>query len=264
MASSERDLVTGVSTEDPVLTEVVDNNILVITLNRPRVKNAIDSAMSGGVRAALEILDRDAALRVGVLTGAGGTFCAGMDLKAFARVGKPRGVQLLLREGAKKPVVAAVEGVALGGGLELALIADLIIAASDAELGLPESRVGLFPSGGGLYRLQGILPRPVITEMAFTGESISATRAHHFGLVSSVTAPGEALAEALKMAARITRCAPLGVAASKELLRRIPQSVAKEFWIRQRGLANAVQLSADALEGAAAFAQRREPFWRNE
>src|SRR4051812_46319594 len=198
LTPAAREPVDSSTVEEAVLTEVVDGNILVITLNRPRVKNAIDSTMSGGVRSALEDLDRNDTLRVGVLTGAGGTFCAGMDLKEFARVGKPRGVQLLLREGAKKPLVAAVEGVALGGGLELALIADLIIAASDAQFGLPETRVGLFPSGGGLHRLQGVLPRPMITEMVFTGEPIGADRAHHFGLVSRVTAPGEALAAALE------------------------------------------------------------------
>lgn len=248
---------------DAVLTEVVDDNILVITLNRPRVKNAIDSSMSLALRAAMETLDRRDELRVGVLTGAGGTFCAGMDLKAFTQVGKPQGVQMLLYEGAKKPLVAAIEGAALGGGLEIALLADLMVAASDAQLGLPEARVGLFPSGGALYRLQGILPRTAIAEMAFTGERISAERARHLGVVSRVTEPSDALAEAIALAARITRCAPLGVAASKELLREEPRAPASAFWLRQRELADAVAVSQDAREGTKAFAEKREPMWRN-
>ncbi|TDB84653.1 enoyl-CoA hydratase [Actinomadura sp. KC216] len=248
---------------DAVLTEVVNENTLVITLNRPEVKNAINSDVSLGLRAAFEELDRDDALRAGVLTGSGGTFCAGMDLKEFARTGKPRGVQVLLREGTKKPLIAALEGVTLGGGLELALVADILVAASDAALGLPEVRVGLFPSGGALYRLPGVLPRPLIAEMAFTGERISAERAHHFGLVSRLAAPGAALDEALTMAEMITRGAPLGVAASKNLLRGCQGPAADGFWMRQRELAHAVFWSGDAAEGVAAFAERRQPRWRN-
>ncbi|GAA5063558.1 enoyl-CoA hydratase [Thermocatellispora tengchongensis] len=248
---------------DTVLTEVVDENILVITLNRPNVKNAINSDISLGLRAVFEELDGNDELRVGVLTGAGGTFCSGMDLKEFARTGRPQGAQVLLREGTRKPLVAAVEGVALGGGLELALVADILVAASDALLGLPETRVGLFPSGGALYRLPGILPRPLIAELAFTGEPIGAERAHHFGLVSRVTPPGATLGEALTMAARIARSAPLGVAASKNLLRGCHGATANDFWARQRELAHAVFWSKDAAEGAAAFAERREPCWRN-
>ncbi|SDH08249.1 enoyl-CoA hydratase [Sinosporangium album] len=248
---------------DAVLAEVLDENILVITLNRPSVKNAINSDISLGLRAVFEDLDKDDALRVGVLTGAGGAFCSGMDLKEFARVGKPQGAQVLLREGTKKPLVAAIEGVALGGGLELALVADLLIAASDARLGLPETRVGLFPSGGALYRLPGILPKPLIAELAFTGEPISAERAHHFGLISRVTPPGAALDEALKMARLIARCAPLGVAASKDLLRGSQCATADDFWLRQRELVQTVFWSGDAAEGARAFAERREPLWRH-
>ncbi|MGE0218462.1 enoyl-CoA hydratase-related protein [Mycolicibacterium sp.] len=249
---------------EAVLTEVVGGTVLVITLNRPKVRNAIDTSLSLGLRGALQRLDADRELRVGVLTGADGTFCAGMDLKEFARVGKPQGVQVLLREAARKPLIAAVEGAALGGGLELALLADLIVAASDAKLGLPETKVGLFPSGGALLRLQGVLPIPVITEMVFTGERIGVDRAHQLGLVSRVTEPGGALAAALEIAAQITRCAPLGVVAAKELIRIVPAAPIDEFWIRQRELAAAVQGSRDAREGPAAFAEKREPLWRNE
>ncbi len=248
---------------DAVLTETVDEDILVITLNRPHVKNAINSDLSLGLRAVFQEFDANDALRVGVLTGAGGAFCSGMDLKEFARTGRPEGTQVLLREGTVKPLIAAVEGVALGGGLELALVADLMVAASDAMLGLPETRVGLFPSGGALYRLPNILPKPLIAEMVFTGEPISVERAHHFGLVSRMASPGKALDEALKMAAKITRSAPLGVAASKNLLRGCQGATTGDFWRRQRELAQVVFFSQDAGEGAAAFAERREPRWRN-
>ncbi|WP_123024360.1 crotonase/enoyl-CoA hydratase family protein [Mycolicibacterium stellerae] len=248
---------------DAVLIDVVDERILIITLNRPRVKNAIDSALSEGLAMALQTLDDRDDLRVGVLTGAGDTFCAGMDLKAFARFGKPRGIRTLLREGTKKPLVAAVEGVALGGGLELALLADLVVAASDAKLGLPEARVGLFPSGGALQRLQGILPRTVIAELVFTGERMTAGQAHTLGLVSRLTEPGDVLKVAIRLAELITRCAPLGVAASKELLRAVPRTSTEDFWRRQGELADAIAQSHDAHEGAKAFAEKRDPVWRN-
>jgi len=248
---------------EAVLVEVVEDQIMVITLNRPQVKNAIDSALAMGLHQALRTLDERDDLRAGVLTGTGGTFCAGMDLKAFARVGKPRGARELLRAGTKKPLVAAIEGAALGGGLELALMADLIVAASCAQLGLPEARVGLFPSGGALQRLQGLVPRSVISEMAFTGEPMNAERAYQLGLVSRLTSAGEALTDAVSLARRVTRCAPLGVLAAKELLRELPRASITEFWRRQAELADAVGCSDDAREGALAFAEKRKPMWRN-
>ena len=139
----------------------------------------------------------------------------------------------------------------------------MLVAASDAQLGLPETRVGLFPSGGAIYRLYGALPTPLIAELVLTGERISAERAHHFGLVSRITPPGEAVSEALKLAALISRSAPLALAACKDLLRKAPESTTDEFWQRQRELSTAVQVSEDASEGAAAFAERRQPQWRN-
>lgn len=247
-------------TSDAVLTEVVDE-VLVMTLNRPEVRNAIDSDLALGLRSAFEELDRRDDLRVGILTGAGGTFCSGMDLKAFARSGRPRGSQVVLREGARKPLIAAIEGYALGGGFELALVADILVMADDAVIGLPEARVGLFPSGGALHRLPAVLPRPVVAELAFTGDRMGAERAHHFGLVSRVTPPGKALPEALEVAIGIARSAPLGVAAVKELLRT--GTGENDFWLRQRELAETVFNSGDAREGAAAFAERREPRWRS-
>ena len=245
---------------DAVQTAEVDG-VLVITLNRPEVRNAIDSALSLGVLAALRALDADKDLRVGVLTGAGGTFCAGMDLKAFAASGLPKGIDDVLRHGCRKPLVAAVEGVAVGGGLELALIADLLVAASDARLGSPEVKFGLFPGGGALLRLPRHLPQSIVTELALTGEPLSAESAFAHGLVVRLCEPGHALDTALELARAIARNAPLGVDAALRLLRMAPGRTEEDLWAEQRRLVDAVFHSEDAQEGARAFAEKRPPQW---
>jgi len=243
-----------------VQTAEVDG-VLVITLNRPEVRNAIDSALSLGVLAALRALDADKDLRVGVLTGAGGTFCAGMDLKAFAASGLPKGIDDVLRHGCRKPLVAAVEGVAVGGGLELALIADLLVAASDARLGSPEVKFGLFPGGGALLRLPRHLPQSLVTELALIGEPLSAEAAFAHGLVVRLCEPGQALDTALELARAIARNAPLGVDAALRLLRMAPGRTEEDLWAEQRRLVDAVFHSEDAQEGARAFAEKRPPQW---
>jgi len=243
-----------------VQTAEVDG-VLVITLNRPEVRNAIDSALSLGVLAALRALDADKDLRVGVLTGAGGTFCAGMDLKAFAASGLPEGIDDVLRHGCRRPLVAAVEGVAVGGGLELALIADLLVAASDARLGSPEVKFGLFPGGGALLRLPRHLPQSIVTELALTGEPLSAESAFAHGLVVRLCEPGHALDTALELARAIARNAPLGVDAALRLLRMAPGRTEEDLWAEQRRLVDAVFHSEDAQEGARAFAEKRPPQW---
>jgi enoyl-CoA hydratase len=247
--------------EEAVLTSVVDR-LLVITLNRPRVKNAINSALSLGVTGALAQLDTDDDLRVGVLTGSGSSFCAGMDLKEFARCGLPEGIDALYRHGCRKPLVAAVEGVALGGGLELALVADLLVAARDASLGSPEVRFGLFPGGGALVRLPQTLPRSVVAELALTGAPLSAQAALDHGLVVRLTEPGGALAAALELAGAIAQNAPMGLAAVKQLLRMAPGMTEAELWPEQRKLVAEVFNSDDAKEGARAFAEKRSPVWK--
>ncbi len=238
-----------------------DGTVLVITLNRPEVKNAIDSAMSRGILAALAELDGDDDLRVGVLTGTGGTFCAGMDLKAFSRDGLPERVDDIFRNGCHKPLVAAIEGVAVGGGLELALVADLLVASSDARFGSPEVTFGLFPGGGALLRLPRHLPQSIVTEMALTGEPLSAERALRHGLVVRMCEPGQTLEAALGLAARIARNAPLGVAAVKRMVRLAPGRSEDELWPVQRELVDAVFHSEDAGEGARAFAEKRAAQW---
>ena len=245
---------------DTVLTSAVDG-VLVITLNRPEVRNAIDSALSLGVHAALAALDADDGLRVGVLTGAGDTFCAGMDLKAFAVHGLPLKVDDVLRHGCRKPLVAAIEGMAVGGGLELALIADLLVAARDARFGSPEVRFGLFPGGGALLRLPRILPQSLVTELALTGELMSAQVAYSHGLVVRLCDPGHTLDAALELAGAIACNAPLGVDATLRLLRRTPGRTEEELWAEQVALVDAVFHSQDAQEGARAFAEKRPPEW---
>jgi enoyl-CoA hydratase len=237
-------------------------DVLVITLNRPDARNAIDSAMSLGVLDALAQLDGDDELRVGVLTGAGGTFCAGMDLKAFATDGLPTKIDDVFRKGCTKPLVAAIEGVAVGGGLEMALIADLLVAASDARLGSTEVKFGLFPGGGALLRLPRQLPQSLVAELAFTGRLLSAQEAHAHGLVVRLSEPGHALETALELARAIACNAPLGVAAVKQLLRLAPGRTEEELWVEQRRLVDAVFHSEDAREGAQAFTEKRPPEWR--
>jgi enoyl-CoA hydratase len=245
---------------DAVTTERHDT-ILVITLQRPEVKNAIDSELSLGVLNALEALDGDSALRVGVLTGAGGTFCAGMDLKAFARDGLPARVDDIFRLGCRKPLIAAIEGVALGGGLELALVADLLVASREARFGSPEVRFGLFPGGGALLRLPRHLPQSLVAEMALTGEPLSAQAALDHGLIVRMCEPGQALDTALELAVAIARNAPLGVEAVKRMLRVAPGRSEEEIWPLQRELVDAVFHSDDSQEGARAFAEKRPPAW---
>ena len=245
---------------DAVQTSAVDG-VLIITLNRPEVRNAIDSALSLGIHAALAALDADESLRVGVLTGAGGTFCAGMDLKAFAVHGLPDKVDDVLRHGCRKPLVAAIEGIAVGGGLELALIADLLVAARDARIGSPEVRFGLFPGGGALLRLPRLLPQSIVTELALTGELMSAEAAYAHGLVVRLCDPGDTLDTALELAGAIARNAPLGVDATLRLLRRAPGRTEEDLWAEQVALVDTVFHSEDAQEGARAFAEKRPPEW---
>ena len=246
---------------DVVETSALDD-VLVITLNRPEARNAIDSAMSLGVLDALATLDNDDSLRVGVLTGADGTFCAGLDLKAFATDGLPARIDDVFRLGCTKPLIAAIEGVAVGGGLEMALIADLLVASEDARLGSTEVKFGLFPAGGALLRLPRHLPQSLVAELAFTGRLISAREDLEHGLVVRVCVPGRTLETALELSTAIARNAPLGVQAVKQLLRLVPGRSEDELWSEQRTLADAVFHTEDAQEGARAFAEKRPPEWR--
>jgi len=241
------------------------DGVLVITIDRPGQRNAIDGTISEGLIAAIELLNSDNRLRVGVLTGAGGVFCSGMDLKAFAQAGLPAGLGPLLRDGSThKPLIAAVEGYALAGGLELALACDMVVAARDARFGVPEAKVGLFAAGGGLLRLPQRLPVNVAMEMALTADPISAQRGYTLGLINRLAEPTEALADAITLANAITRCAPLSVDASRRLVRKVQCGADEDFWAFQAPLIKKVFRSSDAKEGPRAFSEKRPPAWQGE
>jgi enoyl-CoA hydratase len=251
-------------TDQAVLTERRDG-VLLITINRPDARNAVNLAVAEGIAAALDALDDDGELAVAVLTGAGKGFSAGMDLKGFVAGERPwvadRGFAGIVRRGPRKPIVAAVEGFAMAGGLEFPLACDLLVAARGARLGLPEVKRSLVAAGGALRRLPQRLPAGLAMELALTGEPISAERAAEFGLVNRLAEPGEAVATALELAAGIARNGPLALAATKEVLLRQGDWDEATFWERQGEIVGPVFASADAREGATAFAEKRDPVW---
>ena len=245
---------------DEVLTER-RGRVLVITLNRPDQMNSINTALAQALVAAIEELDSDPALSLGVLTGAGRGFSAGMDLKAFAKEGAPQGFQRFIEHGSDKPLVAAIEGFCLAGGLEMALVCDLLVAADNVRFGIPEVGVGLFAGGGALLRLPRRVPYGVAMEMALTGDPISAAKALELGLVSRLTEKGGALDGALELAERIAKNAPLSLKATKAVLREMQGHTEGEFWKMQASHIKSVFTSDDAKEGPRAFAEKRPPVW---
>ncbi|HMJ04153.1 MAG TPA: crotonase/enoyl-CoA hydratase family protein [Conexibacter sp.] len=248
----------------PVLTDERDG-VLLVTLNRPDQRNAIDAAVARGIADALDRLDAEPELRVGVLTGAGKGFCAGMDLKAFVRGERPstpeRGFAGIVERPPDKPLIAAIEGFAVAGGLEVALACDLVVAARGAKLGIPEVKRGLVAAAGALLRLPRRIPYAIAMELALTGDPIDAERAAELGLVNRLAEPGEALAVALELAQRIVANAPLALAASKRVLVEAPGWSEGERWARQAEIVGPVRASEDAREGARAFAEKRSPVW---
>ncbi len=207
----------------PVLTER-RGGVLIVTINRPHAKNAVNAAVAKGVAAAMDELDGDPQLNVGVLTGAGGTFCAGMDLKAFVKGENPmdpqRGFGGVAFGPPRKPLIAAVEGWALAGGCEIVLSCDLVVAARTAKFGIPEVKRGLAAAAGGLFRLPMRIPYHVAMELVLTGDPVEAPRAYELGLVNRLTDEGGALDAALELAAKIAANGPLAVAASKEVVQK--------------------------------------------
>ena len=248
-----------------VLVEYEDG-LVIITINRPEARNAVNRAVSYGVCAAVDELDARDDLRVGILTGAGGSFCSGMDLKAFLRGEitrvEGRGILGIAMTPPKKPLIAAVEGYALAGGFEAMLACDLTVAARNAQFGLPEVKRGLAAAAGGLLRLPRMIPQRIAMELALTGDMISAERAAQYGLINILTEPGEALAEARRLAARIIANAPLSVAASKRVINEQRDWPLGEMFARQQEITAPILASADAREGAAAFAEKRKPAWK--
>jgi len=251
--------------DDPVLTERRDG-VLVVTLNRPEARNAVNGALAEGLAAGLDELDGDEELRVGVVTGAQGTFCAGMDLKAFVRGERPyvegRGFAGITQRSARKPLIAAVEGYALAGGFEVALSCDLIVAARDASFGIPEVKRGLVAAAGALFRLPKRVPYHLAMELALTGDPISAERAAQLGVVNRLADSGGALDAALELAGAIARNGPLALAASKRIVAGSLDWTEEEAWAKNGEIAGPVMVSEDAREGATAFAEKRDPVWK--
>jgi enoyl-CoA hydratase len=251
--------------EATVLTDAADG-VLVITINRPAAKNAVNRSVSEGIAAALDKLDADDALRVGVLTGAGGTFCAGMDLKAFVSGEFPqiegRGFGGRTERSADKPLIAAVEGYALAGGCELAIACDLIVAAESAKFGIPEVKRGLVAAAGGLVRLPSQIPYRVAMELALTGEFMDAERAMAMGLINHITPQGDALATAKALAQRIAENGPMAVKVSKAIIKASRDWSDDEAFAKQNDFTQPVFSSEDAIEGATAFAEKRKPEWK--
>ena len=240
--------------------------ITIITLNRPRVRNAVNLAAALGLERALDTYEADPSAQVAIITGAGGYFCAGMDLKAAARGETPmterRGPLGVTAQPPVKPLIAAVEGPALAGGCELALAADLVVAARDSTFGIPEVKRGLVAVGGGVLRLAQRLPRAIAMELALTGDPISAERAAALGLVNEVTESGNALTAALELAQRIAVNAPLSLAASKRIVDESPDWATDVAFTRQLEVSGSALASEDATEGVLAFAQKRAAVWK--
>ena len=258
-------MTTDTEQAAPVLVER-DGRIQIITLNRPDARNAVNRALAEGIAAALDELDSDDGLSVGVLTGAGGGFCAGMDLKAFVKGETPyvgdRGFAGIAQRSSRKPLIAAIEGFAVAGGLEVALACDLIVAGRSAKLGVPEVKRSLVAAGGALLRLPRRIPEGAAMELALTGDPITAERGHQLGLVNRVADDGGALDAALELARTIAANGPLALAATKKVMQERHGWPEDEFWQRQGEITGPVFTSEDAKEGATAFAEKRDPEWK--
>ncbi|MGH3542940.1 MAG: crotonase/enoyl-CoA hydratase family protein [Mycobacterium sp.] len=263
---------TAAATEPAALTEH-RGNVVIITINRPEARNAVNGAVSTAVGDALEQAQNDPDVRAVVITGAGDkSFCAGADLKAVARrenLYHPDhgewGFAGYVRHFIDKPTIAAVNGTAFGGGTELALASDLVVAEERAQFGLPEVKVGLIAGAGGVFRIVHQLPRKIALEMLLTGEPISAAEAAKWGLINQVVADGTVLEAALALAERVTVNAPLSLQASKRIAygaddRMIPDE--EPGWARTAREFATLMKSEDAKEGPLAFAEKRPPIWK--
>ncbi|MEM6474807.1 MAG: crotonase/enoyl-CoA hydratase family protein [Pseudomonadota bacterium] len=254
------------ATTQEVLTEV-DNGVLIVTINRPDAKNAMTKAAAEGIAAAMDRLDSEDDLRVGIITGAGGTFCSGMDLKGFLRGETPtvegRGFGGVVQAPPAKPLIAAVEGYALAGGLELMIACDLVVASAGAKFGIPEAKRGLVAAAGGVMMLPDQIPERIAMELALTGDFIGAERAYELGMINEV-AEGSALEGAKALAAKIAANGPLAVRVSKQIIKDSRGWAMEDRYTNQAKLIAPVFVSEDAREGAAAFAEKRAPNWKGK
>lgn len=244
-----------------------DAEVLIVRLNRPEARNAVNQALARGISAAMDQLDADPGLRAGLLIGTGAGFCAGMDLKALLRNElsyTERGFAGITLKPPRKPVVAAIEGFALAGGLEVALSCDLIVAARGARLGVPEVKRGLVAAGGGLIRLSRRIPYHVAMWLAITGEPLTAEHAYEVGLINEVCEPGQANERGLALAKLVAANAPLAVQASKELVVRSRDMDLQTGLRMERLVGRMLQFTEDATEGPAAFAAKRTPAFKGK
>ena len=242
-----------------------DGAVLIITINRPAVRNAIDRETSEAIASAMDQLDNDPSLSIGILTGSGQHFCSGMDLKAFLKGERVelegRGLAGIAERPPVKPLIAAVEGYALAGGCEIALACDLIVAANNSQFGIPEVKRGLIAGSGGLMRLPQRIPPQIALEYALTGKPMTAKDAAHWGLVNRLTEPGGALSEARVLALEISQNGPLAVRMTKHIMSQSPNWPADQKWPQQNEILERVIASNDAREGALAFSEKRAPRW---
>jgi enoyl-CoA hydratase len=251
-----------------VVFSTVEDGIAVLTINRPEARNAINGAVARSLAAQADEMDARKDVSVIILTGAGGYFSSGMDLKGFLTGDLPtvpgRGFGGLVERPPVKPVIAAVEGYALAGGFELVLSCDLIVASEEARFGLPEVSRGLVAAAGGLLRLPRRIPYHLAMEIALTGEHFSAPMLREAGLISSLVPAGGALEAARALAVRVAKNAPLALAATKRVVVESEDWPADEAFAKQGAITAPVFTSADAREGALAFAERRAPQWKGE
>ena len=249
-----------------VLTQTQDG-VLIITINRPEAKNAVNRAVAEGIAAAMEQLDSDKSLNAAIITGAGGTFCSGMDLKAFLTgefpVVQGKGFAGFVESPPQKPLIGAVDGYALAGGMEIATACDLIVANKDAKFGIPEVIRSLVAAGGGLLSLPAMMGKRIAMELALTGDFFSAQRAYEVGFVNRLT-DGAAIDGALELAATVAANGPLALIATKRILNERPDWSSAEIWKKQAEIAMPVMMSKDSREGARAFAEKRKPNWQGE
>jgi enoyl-CoA hydratase len=252
---------------DDVLVAVSDG-IMTITINRPKARNAVNKSVAEGIAAAIDELDSNDDIRVAILTGAGGTFCSGMDLKAFVSGELPivegRGFAGITEAPPKKPLIAAVEGFALAGGFELAITCDLVVAAEDSKFGIPEVKRGLVAAGGGLLRLPRQIPPRLAMELALTGDPIDSQRAADIGLINRIAPSGQVLEAARELAQTICANGPLAIAATKQIVVDSAEWSSTEMFKLQQDIAMPVFFSEDAQEGAIAFAEKRAPNWKGK
>jgi len=249
------------------VTTDIQDGVIVVTLNRPEAKNAMNKAAAEAIRAAMQQLDDDNSLNAGIITGAGGTFCSGMDLKGFLKGESPMvdgyGFGGICEKGPEKPLIAAIEGYALAGGMELAIACDLRVANDKAQFGIPEVKRSLVAAAGGLLHLESIVGRSAAMELALTGDFISAQRAYEIGFVNRLT-EGAALDEALKLATAIAANGPLALKASKKIINERPNWTSETMWKEQAKIMMPVFVSEDSKEGARAFAEKRKPVWQGK